>query len=105
LKASAAAPNIKPLLLFWGGGNFKTDMKKEIAGTSETQTEIAPEITDKRGYARRWQGSPRWIDCLIAQGLPHLKIGARRVRIHIPEADEWMRSQFHTQRNGKVGSE
>ena len=57
-------------------------------------------ITSKKGYAQRWQGSPRWIDGLLAKGLPHMKIGARRVRISIPEADEWMHAQFGQQRRG-----
>jgi hypothetical protein len=54
--------------------------------------------TDKRGYAQHWQGSTRWVDGLLAQGLPHLKIGKRRVRIFIPEADAWMVEQFRVQR-------
>jgi hypothetical protein len=61
------------------------------------------DITDKRGYAERWRFSPRHIDNLLAQGLPHLKIGSRRVRILIDEADLWMRERFGTQRRGPVG--
>lgn len=64
----------------------------------------AQEITDKRGYAARWQGSVRWLDGLLARGLPHLKIGKRRVRIVISEADKWMREQFFTQRRSIVPS-
>jgi hypothetical protein len=66
-----------------------------------TGQKLATDITDKRGYAQRWQGSTRWVDLLLARGLPHLKIGERRVRIIIPEADAWMREQFSTQRRGK----
>lgn len=58
----------------------------------------AATITDKRGYGARWQSSVRTVDNWIARGLPHLKIGARRVRIDIEEADAWMRSQFSVQR-------
>lgn len=65
---------------------------------------LAGEITDKRGYAARWHGSPRWVDTLLARGLPHLKIGERRVRILIPEADAWMREKFRAQRNGKIAT-
>lgn len=61
------------------------------------QTSLASP-TDKRGYAQHWQGSTRWVDGLLAQGLPHLKIGKRRVRIFIPEADAWMVEQFRVQR-------
>jgi hypothetical protein len=80
-------------------------MRKQLIETTAAPCTDAAEITDKKGYARRWQGSPRWIDGLLAQGLPHCKIGARRVRILIPEADAWMREQFHTQRIGKAGVE
>ena len=60
------------------------------------------DITDKKGYGARWGFSSRKVDGLLSQGLPHLKIGARRVRIVIAEADEWMRSQFSVQRRGKL---
>jgi hypothetical protein len=59
-------------------------------------------ITDKSGYAARWMFSKRHIDNLLAQGLPHLRIGNRRVRIEIGEADAWMRGRFGTQRRGRL---
>jgi hypothetical protein len=69
------------------------------ANIPETTTgEKLAEITDKKGYAARWHASTRWVDSLLARGLPHLKIGQRRVRIVIAEADAWMREQFGTQR-------
>lgn len=58
----------------------------------------ATEITDKRGFAERWRFSTRMVDAFLAAGLPHLKIGKRRVRICIPEADSWMHQRFSTQR-------
>jgi hypothetical protein len=64
------------------------------------QISVASPFTDKAGFARRWGGSKRWVDCLLAKGMPHLKIGARRVRICVDEADSWMRTTFGTQRNG-----
>jgi hypothetical protein len=57
---------------------------------------LATDITDKRGFAARWGFSTRHIDNLLSQGCPHLKIGKRRVRIVIPEADAWMIEQFGT---------
>ncbi len=68
------------------------------APDTATGNKLAAEITDKRGYAARWQFSLRTVDNLIAAGLPHCKIGKRRVRILIPEADAWMRDRFHVQR-------
>lgn len=62
-------------------------------------------ISDKRGYGARWSFSVRMIDHLIADGLPHLKIGARRVRIEVAEADEWMRERYGTRRRGPVKGE
>ena len=68
-----------------------------VAGNLKPTT---PDIVDKAAYAARYGGSRRWVDGLLAQGLPHLKIGARRVRIVITEADGWMREKFHVQRMG-----
>lgn len=56
------------------------------------------DIMDKRQFAAHWQFSPRKIDDLLANGLPHLKIGKRRVRIFVNDADEWMKTKFFTQR-------
>jgi hypothetical protein len=60
-----------------------------------------PTITDKRGYAAHWHFSVRKVSDLLAQGLPHIKISARQLRINIQEADAWMHEQFHTQRRAK----
>jgi hypothetical protein len=65
---------------------------------SAGQPKPAGNVTDKPGYGQRWKFSARHIDNLIAQGLPHLKIGKRRVRIIIDEADAWMKERFGTQR-------
>ena len=70
---------------------------------ASTGTKMAAnEITDKRGFAGRWLFSVRHVDNLLAEGLPHCKIGKRRVRIVVPEADAWMRQKFGTQRLGKL---
>jgi hypothetical protein len=61
---------------------------------------LAATVTDKKGYGQHWQFSTRKIDDLLAQGLPHLKIGKRRVRIIVEEADVWMHERFSTQRRG-----
>ena len=70
----------------------------ETPHPAEGTDKPAATITDKKGYGARWQSSVRTVDNWIARGLPHLKIGARRVRIDIAEADAWMRSQFSVQR-------
>ena len=65
---------------------------------------LPPVITDKRGFAARWSFSVRHIDNLLAQGMPHLAIGKRRVRIVIAEGDAWMREQFGTRRRRGAGT-
>lgn len=74
-----------------------------IHPNAATGTKLAAdEITDKRGFAARWKFSARHTDNLLAQGLPHLKIGQRRVRIVVSEADTWMKERFGTRRLGPV---
>jgi hypothetical protein len=65
-----------------------------------TGTKLAAPITDKKGYGQRWHFSVRHVDNLLAEGMPHLKIGARRVRIITAEADAWMWQRYGTQRRG-----
>ncbi len=64
----------------------------------------AETITDKRGFGKRWGFSIRHVDNLLAQGLPHLKIGKRRVRIILADADAWMKERFACRRIGKAGT-
>ena len=74
-----------------------TPESKITVASSEAQQS---EITDKAGFAARWGFSRRMVDHFIAEGLPHLKIGERRIRIVIAEADQWMRDKYHTRRLG-----
>lgn len=75
-------------------------MKTQSIATPDTVTGSngADAIVDKRGYATRWHFSVRKIDDLLSRGLPHCKVGQRRVRIVVSEADIWMKEQFQTQR-------
>jgi hypothetical protein len=72
-------------------------MKTEII-ERPTSAGNSAEIVDKRGYAKRWGLSTRTIDNLLRSGLPHCKVGKRRVRLFVAEADAWMRERFLTQR-------
>ena len=84
---------------------MQSQITQQTPEVATGQTPLASPYTDKRGYAGRWQGSTRWVDDLIARGMPHLKIGSRRVRICITEADAWMQSQFRTQRRAVKGAQ
>ena len=59
-------------------------------------------LPSHEGFAARWLFSPRHIDNLLAQGLPYLKIGERRVRIIVAEGDAWMKTKFTVSRRGPL---
>jgi len=59
-------------------------------------------LTDKRQMAAILQFSVRHVDNLIAQGMPHLKFGARRVRFNPTEVLTWCNEQYHTRRIGRL---
>lgn len=73
-----------------------------LPDAATSQSNLAADITDKRGYAQRWQFSVRTVDNLLRDGLPHIKYGKRRVRIVTVEADSWMRDRFGQQRRAPV---
>jgi hypothetical protein len=74
-------------------------MGNNVLHMPETGTgDKLPDIMDKRSYADRWHFSVRTIDNFLKNGLPHFKIGKRRVRICVPDADAWMRKKFAAQR-------
>ena len=78
-------------------------MKDALISVPEAATgnsKPAAVITDKRGFAARWQFSTRTVDNLLAQGMPAIFYNKRRVRIVIAEADLWMREKFATRRLG-----
>ena len=57
---------------------------------------------DKTTFAKRWGFSLRTVDNFLAQGMPHLAVGRRRVRIVVMEADAWMQERFGTRRRAQV---
>ncbi len=63
---------------------------------------LADEIVDKKGFGQHWRHSVRSVDNWLEMGLPHFKIGKRRVRISVREADAWMRQRFGQERHGRV---
>jgi hypothetical protein len=88
---------------FCGDSKKEIVMKTQLVPVTTSGNDAPPPvITDKRGYAERWSFSPRHIDNLLAAGLPHLKVGQRRVRIVIADADTWMKQKFQCQRNGRA---
>jgi hypothetical protein len=103
-KGQEIASTTNSCRFFFAADNRKSAVKKDIekeveaAPDTATGTNTADTITDKRGYAARWKFSVRTIDTLLAKGLPHCKVGKRRVRLVVSEADKWMAEQFRVQR-------
>jgi len=69
-----------------------------VPETAAGQKPAENNVTDKKGFGARWDFSGRMVDNFLAQGMPHLKIGKRRVRILVDEADAWMKERFGTRR-------
>lgn len=59
-----------------------------------------PRLWDKADVARFAGVTKRTVDNLMARGLPHLKIGARRVRFDPAEVQDWFRREFSVRRLG-----
>ena len=72
---------------------------------STTPAEILPHSSpyiDKKGLARRMGISRRTVDNWLQRGLPHLKLGSRRVRFDLREVDDWFRTHCRVVRRGKL---
>ncbi len=63
----------------------------------------APRYADKSAVAARLGLCRRTIDNLLAAGMPHLKLGARRVRFDLAEVDAWLKQKYGTRRRGPAG--
>lgn len=53
---------------------------------------------DKVGFGQQFDVSKRTVDSWLADGLPHLKLSARCVRIPVADGAEWVRRKFLTNR-------
>lgn len=67
-----------------------------------TQTNRKAGFLDKDGVAELLGFSRRHIDNLLAQGMPHMKFGKRRVRMDPIEVIAWCKDQFGTRRLGRA---
>jgi excisionase family DNA binding protein len=47
----------------------------------------------------------RTVDNWLQRGLPHLKLGSRRVRFDLREVDEWFRTHCRVVRRGKLNAD
>jgi len=71
----------------------------EAAPGSKLAASDTARLGDKTAVADMAGGfSKRWVDSQIALGMPHLKLGPRRVRFDLAEVREWLREKYHVQR-------
>lgn len=69
------------------------------AGMNGVGTNSTPTFGDKRAVAAMaGMRSVRWVDNMVAAGMPHLKLGTRRVRFDLDEVRQWLKERYGTQR-------
>lgn len=70
------------------------------AATSDSDSKLAAlALGDKDDVGQLAGGmSRRWVDDQMVLGMPHLKIGKRRVRFDLQEVREWLKEKYHVQR-------
>jgi predicted DNA-binding transcriptional regulator AlpA len=67
---------------------------------SATNDTLLP-FGDKRAVAALAGGmSRRWVDGELAKGMPHVKLGPRRVRFDMEEVRAWLREKYAVRRRG-----
>jgi predicted DNA-binding transcriptional regulator AlpA len=76
--------------------------KTNTAATPQNTATSTQPLADKRRVAAYANLSVRTIDNLMAEGLPHLKIGRRRVRFDLPEVSTWLRQKYGVARIGQL---
>lgn len=77
-------------------------MKTSQPQLPESQFPQSPSpYIDKRALALRMGIALRTVDNWLQRGLPHLKLGPRRVRFDLREVDEWFRIHCRVVRKGK----
>lgn len=57
-------------------------------------------LGDKRAVAGMVGMSHRWVDQQLTKGMPHLKVGNRRVRFDLDEVRAWLKDKYGTRRRG-----
>jgi hypothetical protein len=48
--------------------------------------------------------SVRWVEGEMNRGMPHLRLGARRVRFDLQEVAVWLKETYGCQRRGKLNT-
>lgn len=74
---------------------------KKLAVVPMNRHEFLEALGNKRDVGALAGGmSVRWVDSQLAVGMPHLKLGARRVRFDLGEVRTWLKNRYGQQRRG-----
>jgi predicted DNA-binding transcriptional regulator AlpA len=76
------------------------DMQQQTASPLENPAIVVSPFGNKRAVATLLCLSVRTVDNLMARGLPHMKIGSRRVRFDLTQVSEWAKREFSVRRLG-----
>lgn len=74
-----------------------------VTGNKLAAIETPARFGDKHAVAEMAGGfSKRWVDQQMRLGMPHLRLGERRVRFDLEEVREWLRQKYHIQRRASA---
>ena len=65
----------------------------------DREDRLREHLLSKPEVARYMRVTPRTIDNHMARGLPHYKLGSRRVRFKLTEVETWLRERCHVVRS------
>jgi hypothetical protein len=74
--------------------SFDTNQLPQTAGGKDQSAITIPHLGDKRSVADMAQMSVRWVDTQLAKGMPHLKLGKRRIRFDMDEVKGWLVKEY-----------
>lgn len=76
-------------------------MPSAAMGANLVATAKPPPLGDKHDVGALAGGmSVRWVDGQLSIGMPHLKIGNRRVRFDLEEVAAWLKERYGRRRFG-----
>lgn len=78
-----------------------TALVPQVAGG---ENKSAAAFGDKRAVAAMVGMSTRWVDGELSRGMPHMKLGPRRVRFDMAEVRTWLNEKYATIRHGKIAT-
>lgn len=69
--------------------------------TNKPEAPTGKKFGTKQDVAAMFGVCLRTVDNLLAKGMPHLKLGARRCRFDMADVEAWANRSFRTERYGR----